>query len=325
MKNPAYQGVRQKGGVRLSRFGIRLKAIIKKIWQDRVSYLMVAPYVLSFVIFILLPVLGAIGLSFTFYNMIETPRFVGLLNYIYLFTEDDVFMTHVLPNTFTFAVIVGPGGYLLSFFLAWLIAELPRRLRTIFSLALYTPSMAAAVAMSAIWLVVFSGDRVGYLNSFLLGSGIITEPINFLHSVEWLMPVMIIVTLWSSMGVGFLAMLAGILNVDVQLYEAGRIDGVKNRFQEIYYITLPSVKPQMLFGAVMAIVNTLQAGAIGVQLSGQNPTPNYAGQLILNHIDDFAFQRFEMGYATAISVILLIIVYISSKIAWGLFGAKEGE
>jgi len=139
------------------------------------------------------------------------------------------------------------------------------------------------------------------------------------------MPVMIIVTLWSSMGVGFLAMLAGILNVDPQLYEAGKIDGVKNRMQEIYYITIPSVKPQMLFGAVMAIVNTLQAGAIGVTLSGQNPTPNYAGQLILNHIDDFAFQRFEMGYAAAISVVLLIIVYISSKLAWALFGPKEGE
>lgn len=120
-------------------------------------------------------------------------------------------------------------------------------------------------------------------------------------------------------------MLAGILNVDPQLYEAGRIDGVKNRLQEIYYITIPSVKPQMLFGAVMAIVNTLQAGAIGVTLSGQNPTPNYAGQLILNHIDDFAFQRFEMGYAAAVSVVLLIIVYLSSKLAWAFFGPKEGE
>ena len=282
----------------------RLRLLAKRLWQDRVSYLMVAPYVLTFVIFILLPVLGAIGLSFTFYNMIEAPRYVGLLNYIYLFTEDDVFMTYVLPNTFTFAVIVGPGGYLLAFLLAWLIAQLPRRMRTFFSLALYTPSMAAAVAMSTIWLVLFSGDRVGYLNSFLLGLGVITEPINWLHSSEWLMPVMIIVTLWSSMGVGFLAMLAGILNVDPQLYEAGKIDGVKNRLQEIYYITIPSVKPQMLFGAVMAIVNTLQAGSIGVTLSGQNPTPNYAGQLILNHIDDFAFQRFEMGHAAAVSVVL---------------------
>lgn len=284
---------------------------------------MVAPFAICFFIFIVLPVLGAIGLSFTTYNMVQAPKFVGLANYVTLFTEDDIFMTHVLPNTFTFALLVGPGGYILAFFLAWLIAQLPGKIRTVLSLALYTPSMASGVAMSAIWLVVFSGDRVGYLNSFLLGLGVINEPINWVHSEQWLMPVMVIVTLWGSMGVGFLAMMAGILNVDPQLYEAGRIDGVKNRLQEIYYITIPSVKPQMLFGAVMSIVNTLQAGAIGVTLSGQNPTPQYAGQLILNHIDDFAFQRFEMGYAAAISVVLLLIVYFSSKLAWALFGEKE--
>lgn len=284
---------------------------------------MVAPFAICFFIFIVLPVLGAIGLSFTTYNMVQAPKFVGLANYVTLFTEDDIFMTHVLPNTFIFALLVGPGGYILAFFLAWLIAQLPGKIRTVLSLALYTPSMASGVAMSAIWLVVFSGDRVGYLNSFLLGLGVINEPINWVHSEQWLMPVMVIVTLWGSMGVGFLAMMAGILNVDPQLYEAGRIDGVKNRLQEIYYITIPSVKPQMLFGAVMSIVNTLQAGAIGVTLSGQNPTPQYAGQLILNHIDDFAFQRFEMGYAAAISVVLLFIVYFSSKLAWALFGEKE--
>lgn len=300
-----------------------MRTFLRDIWRDRTSYLMVAPFAICFFIFIVLPVLGAIGLSFTTYNMVQAPKFVGLANYVTLFTEDDIFMTHVLPNTFTFALLVGPGGYILAFFLAWLIAQLPGKIRTVLSLALYTPSMASGVAMSAIWLVVFSGDRVGYLNSFLLGLGVINEPINWVHSEQWLMPVMVIVTLWGSMGVGFLAMMAGILNVDPQLYEAGRIDGVKNRLQEIYYITIPSVKPQMLFGAVMSIVNTLQAGAIGVTLSGQNPTPQYAGQLILNHIDDFAFQRFEMGYAAAISVVLLFIVYFSSKLAWALFGERE--
>lgn len=322
MKTPSYERVIEMPYSFRSKLWLKLKSLGRRIWLARTSYLMVAPFVICFVIFILLPVLGAIGLSFTFYNMIEPPRYVGLLNYVYLFTEDDVFMTHVLPNTFTFAVIVGPGGYLLSFLLAWLLAQLPGKIRTFLSLAWYTPSMAAAVAMSAIWLVVFSGDRVGYLNSFLLGLGVIDEPINWVHSVEWLMPVMIVVTLWSSMGVGFLAMMAGVLNVDSQLYEAAKIDGIRNRFQEIIYITIPSVKPQMLFGAVMAIVNTLQAGSIGVTLSGQNPTPQYAGQLVLNHIDDFAFQRYEMGYAAAISVVLLIIVYLSSKLAWALFGSR---
>lgn len=121
------------------------------------------------------------------------------------------------------------------------------------------------------------------------------------------------------MGVGFLAMLAGVLNVDETLYEAGAIDGIRNRFQELIYITIPSMKPQMLFGAVMAIVNTFATGIIGVQLTGSNPTPNYAGQLIVNHIEDYGFIRFEMGYAAALSVVLLLIIYVFAHISKKLF------
>lgn len=140
---------------------------------------------------------------------------------------------------------------------------------------------------------------------------------------DHLMTIMIVVTLWGSMGVGFLAMLSGVLNINKEIYEAGYIDGIKNRFQEILYITIPSMKPQMLFGAVMAVVGTFQAGAIGVALSGANPTPQYAGQLMVNHLEDYGFIRYEMGYAAAISVLLLLIVYLFSKVAWRLFGEKD--
>ena len=177
--------------------------------------------------------------------------------------------------------------------------------------------------MAVVWLIIFSGDSAGYLNSFLLKLGIIYEPIQWTQSPDFLMPIMVVVSLWGSMGVGFLAMLAGILNVDKELYEAAYIDGIKNRLQEVFYITIPSMKPQMLFGAVMAVVGTVQAGLIGVQLSGANPTPQYAGQLIINHIDDYGFIRYEMGYASAISVILLLIVYLFSKLCWRLFGEKD--
>ena len=177
--------------------------------------------------------------------------------------------------------------------------------------------------MTVIWKVLFNGDQTGYLNSLLLNWGLIREPIQWLQSTEWLMPVMILVTLWSSMGVGFLSMLAGILNINPELYEAGYIDGVKNRFQEIVHITIPSLKPQMLFGAVMAVVNTFQAGAIGVTLAGSNPTPQYAGQLVLNHIEDYGFLRYEMGYASAISVVLLIFIAVCSKGVFKLFGDSD--
>jgi multiple sugar transport system permease protein len=183
--------------------------------------------------------------------------------------------------------------------------------------------MVGQVFVGVIWKAVFSGDQRGIVNSFLMGLGLIDAPIPFLLSSDYLMNVMIFISLWSSMGIGFLAMISGILNINEELYEAAYVDGIKNRFQEIIYITIPSMKPQMLFGAVMAIVNAFNMGWIGVTLTGGNPTPGYAGQLITNHVDDYGFLRYEMGYAAAISVVLLIMVWLFSKIAHALFGEKD--
>ncbi|MEO2077920.1 MAG: sugar ABC transporter permease [Bacillus sp. (in: firmicutes)] len=290
---------------------------------DLSPWMFLGPYILFFTIFIIIPVASAILLSFTYFNAIEAPTFIGLSNYVSLITQDEVFMQKVLPNTLMFALIVGPGGYILSFILAWALAQIPKRLRTILALIIYSPSMTAGVAMAVVWTIIFSGDQTGYLNSLLMTMGVILEPIQWLQSPEYLMKIMIFVTLWGSMGVGFLAMLSGVLNINTEIYEAGYIDGIKNRFQEVIYITIPSMKPQMLFGAVMAVVGTFQAGAIGVALSGANPTPQNAGQLMVNHLEDYGFIRYEMGYAAAISVVLLIVVYAFSKVAWRLFGEKD--
>lgn len=282
-------------------------------------YLFVLPYFLLFAVFVAVPVAIAIGLSFTNFNAIQTPSFVGIKNYIELFLQDEVFIRYVIPNTIKFAVIVGPGGYVLSFLLAWALSQVTRLPRTVMALIIYSPSMTAGTTMTVIWQVLFSGDQLGYINNLLMRFGVITEPIKFLQSTTWLLPVMIIVALWSSMGVGFLSMLAGLLNIDPSLYEAAHIDGIRNRVQEMFYITIPSIKPQMLFGAIMAIVNAFKQSAIGVQLSGSNPTPNYAGQLMVNHISDYGFIRYEMGYACAVSVVLLIIIWVFSKGARTLF------
>jgi multiple sugar transport system permease protein len=283
----------------------------------------VVPYWFLFAFFIVIPVLAAFALSFTFFNSIQAPTFVGINNYIELITLDTVFMRYVLPNTLQFAFIVGPVGYALSFIVAWMLSHLPKTPRTILAIIFYSPSLTAGVAMASMWRIIFSGDAQGYLNALLLDLGLIVEPIQFLQDPNMLMTIMIVVSLWSSIGVGFLAMLAGILNVDRTLYEAAYIDGIKNWVQEIIYVTIPAMKPQMIFGAVMAVVGTFQAGAIGVALSGTNPTPNYAGQLIVNHIEDFGFIRYMMGYAASVSVILLIMVYVISKITWKFLGEKD--
>lgn len=302
---------------------LRKKTKIAKREQSNSSaYWFMAPYVLMFLTFIIIPMIVAIGLSFTSFNTIEFPTFKGFLNYINLLTADEVFMQKVLPNTVLYAIIVGPGGYVLSFIVAWALSQLTSVPRTILTIIFYSPSMTGATAMTVLWRIIFSGDQMGYVNNILMKLGVIDEPVLWLVDSRYLLPIMILVALWSSMGVGFLAMLAGILNSDEEIYEAAAIDGVKNRFQEVIYITIPTMKPQMLFGAVMAIVGAFQNGAIGVQLSGSNPTPNYAGQLIVNHIEDYGFIRYEMGYAAAVSVVLLLMVWVFSKIFGKLFTEK---
>lgn len=291
--------------------------------EDGRAYLLLLPYILLFSTFILVPVLIAVYLSFTYFDVINAPTFTGLLNYISLFTQDEVFLKFVLPNTFLYALIVGPGGYVLSFLLAWMLAQIQPIPRTILALCIYTPSMLGQVFIGVIWKTIFSGDQSGWVNSLLLQWGLIDTPIQFLLTKDYFMLIMIVVSLWSAMGIGFLAMISGILNIDQELYEAAYVDGLKNRFQEIIYITVPSMKPQMLFGAVMAIVNAFNMGWIGVTLSGANPTPEYSGQLITNHIDDYGFIRYEMGYAAAVSVVLLLIVYAFNVVAHRLFGEKD--
>ena len=271
------------------------------------SMLLLLPYLLLFSLFIAIPVLIAIGLSFTYFDVINTPVFTGVSNYISLLTQDEIFLKYIIPNTFKYALIVGPGGCILSFLLAWLVTQIQAVPRTILTLCLYMPSMVGTLMIQVVWKTIFSGDQRGILNAFLISHGWIEVPINWLLSPDYLLLVMIIVGLWQAMGIGFLAMIAGILNVNEELYEAAYVDGMKNRFQ----------------AAVMAIVNAFNTGWIGPALAGTNPTPAYSGNLILNHIEDYAFSRYEMGYAAGISVVLLLMIAFFSKVAGKLFSEKD--
>lgn len=291
--------------------------------NDLISYALLSPYLMLFSVFILVPVIMTVGLSFTNFDVINTPKANGITNYVYLFTQDTVFMKFVLPNTFLYAIVVGVGGYVLSFLIAWMLAQIQALPRTLLSLCIYVPSMLGQVFIGVIWRTVFSGDQGGWMNAILLQLGWIDQPIQFLLTSDYFMLIMIVVSLWSSMGIGFLSMISGILNINREIYEAAYIDGLRNRFQEIVHVTIPSMKPQMLFGAVMSITSAFNMGWIGVTLAGVNPTPGYSGQLITNHIDDYGFIRYEMGYAAAISVMLLFIVYAFNLLAHKFFDEKD--
>ncbi|MFW6234853.1 MAG: carbohydrate ABC transporter permease, partial [Spirochaetota bacterium] len=297
--------------------------LLQTLSEHRTAYLFILPFTAAFVVFIVGPVLLAGVLAFTDFNALQFPQWVGWRNLRILFTQDIIFLRHVFPNTFIFATAVGVGGFILSITAAWAISYAPRRMRGYYMIAFYLPSIVGPVLTSIVWTVFFSPDRLGYLNNFLINLGVITEPQAWVQSPEYLMPIMIFVSMWSRMGVGFLAILAGMYNVDQQLYEAARLDGIRSRLQELWYITLPAMKPQLLFAAVMAIVTTLRGGGIGVQLSGRNPTPEYAGQLIENHMNDYGFIRMEMGYATALSFVLLVIMFLANRVAFRLFASSD--
>ncbi|MBE5833843.1 MAG: sugar ABC transporter permease [Butyrivibrio sp.] len=289
---------------------MELQLKMKRLWHEikinRTLYLLMLPFLIFFVTFAVYPVLQAIYYSFTDYNVLEPANFIGLENYKKLLLEDTIFIK-AIQNTFIIAVFVGPLGYILSFLLAWMINELPHWLGTILTVIFYAPSMAGNAIM--VFALIFSNDSTGYLNGLLLKYGFISERILWLSDSDYVLPVVIIVSVWMSLGVGFLSFVAGIKGVDEAQYEAAAIDGIKNRWQELWYVTLPNMKPQLLFGAVMSITNSLSVGAVADSLVGF-PSPNYASHTIVNHLNDYGLIRMEMGRASAIAVILFAIMIL---------------
>ncbi|MBP3436836.1 MAG: sugar ABC transporter permease [Clostridia bacterium] len=276
----------------------------KEMKRNKVAYLMCAPFFLLFWVFTVLPVVLSIFFSFTEFNMLEPPVWVGVKNYIHLFLEDDIFII-ACKNTLIFAAITGPTSYLLSFLVAWFINELEPKIRAVVTLIFYAPSISGSVYI--VWTILFSGDAYGWVNGTLLDLGIIDTPILFFQNENWVMPLCIVVALWTSLGTAFLSFIAGLQTVDRSQYEAGAVDGVKNRWQELWYITLPSMRPQLMFGAVLAITQSFGFGAIVTALAGM-PSVGYAAHTIMHHLDDYGGMRYEVGYASAIAVFLFLIM-----------------
>lgn len=293
---------------------MRVKKYFKKlgsqIYADRACYFMIAPFMILFFVFTVIPVLAAIVLSFTDFNMLQTPNFVGFSNYKTLFLNDDVFMIAV-KNTLIFAFITGPISYIACFVFAWFINELPRRIRAFMTLVFYAPSISGGVYI--IWQFIMSGDRYGVVNGILMKLGILDTPIQWLTDPDYMMAVCIVVQLWLSLGTSFLSFMAGFKTVDPTLYEAGAIDGIHNRFEEVWHLTLPQMKPQLLFGAVMQIANSFAVGVVPMALNGF-PSTDYATHTIINHVHDYGNIRFELGYACAISTVLLIVMLLVNKV-----------
>ncbi len=295
-----------------------------KLWyrvkKSKASYIMLAPYFILFFFFTVLPVAMAIGFSFTYYNMLEMPQFVGWKNYIKLFLEDDIFMKS-LKNTLLLAVVTGPVSYMLCLLFAWIINEFKGKLRAFLTLIFYAPSICGNAYV--VWNLILTGDRYGYLNGILLELGILDEAVQWMQTEKYVLPFLIVVQLWLSLGTGFLSFIAGLQTVDKSMYEAAALDGVKNRWQELWYVTLPAMKPQLMFGAVMQITSSFAIADVSLQLAG-NPSVNYAGATVVTHLLDYGTVRLEMGYASAIATILFLLMVGSNQLVQKLL-RRVGE
>lgn len=271
--------------------------------QDRLGYILVAPYMLLFCIFTIVPVVTSLVLSFTSFNLLEPPVFVFLENFRRMFFEDDIFPIAV-KNTLIYAAVIGPLSYLISLMMAWFINELGK-FRSLMTLIFYAPSISGNAYL--IWTLFFSGDAYGYANGILMQLGLIQSPIVWLKTPQYMPLILIIVALWTSLGSSFLSFIAGFQGIDRSYYEASAIDGITNRWQELWYVTLPLMRPQMVFGAVMSISGAFGIGSIVTGLFGF-PSTDYVLHTLTNHLEDYGGQRYEMGYACAIALVLFVMM-----------------
>jgi multiple sugar transport system permease protein len=272
--------------------------------RNKVAYLMVGPFMVLFFIFTILPVVLSVFFSLTDFNMLQPPNWKGLSNFTRLFVEDEIFIK-ACKNTLIFASITGPASYMMALMIAWFINELPPKIRAVVTLIFYAPSISGQVYL--IWQTLFSSDSHGWANAWLMKLGIIDSAILWFQTEDYVMPLCIMVALWTSLGTSFLSFIAGLQGVDRSLFEAGAVDGIKNRWQELWYITLPSMRPQLMFGAVLSITNSFGFGGIVTALCGF-PSVNYCAWTIMHHLDDYGGSRYEIGYSSAIAVILFVVM-----------------
>ncbi len=299
----------------------KVSFLVNDLKENKSSYLFLTPFYSIFFIFTILPVFIAIYLSFTYYNMLEPPQWVGWHNYLRLFLDDDVFLI-ALKNTFVFALVTGPISFFACLIFAWMINELRPRLRAVLTLLFYAPALTGQVYF--IWKIMFDGSAYGYVNGILMYWGLITKPIQFFQNPEFMMPVAIVCVLWASLGTSFLAFIGGLQGIDETLYEAGAVDGIKNRWQELWYLTLPQIVPHMMLGAILTITQSFAAADQLITLVGF-PSTDYAARTVVTHLMDFGNIRFEMGYAAAIAVILFAVMILIQKTVQKYLGRLRGD
>lgn len=286
----------------------RWPTISRLTWRRNVlGYLWISPWLIGFLVFVLGPMLSSVGFSFTNYRIINDARWIGLDNYVTAFTNDELFWPS-LGRTFYYMLVSVPIGLLASLMLALLLNQRMRG-ESIFRTCFFLPTLTPLAAAAILWAWLLHPD-VGMVNYLLSLVGI--EGPAWLSSTRWALPSIIMITLWTSIGGGrMIIFLAGLQSVPQELYESAEIDGAGS-WSKFRHITLPMISPALFFNLVLGMIGALQVFTTAYITTRGGP--GRATWFFALHIFTNAFEYFDMGYASALAIILFVILLVFTVI-----------
>ncbi len=282
-----------------ARWANQFSSLLQRIWAARWAYLLLLPALVPFFLFVLYPLLRGLGLSF--YDAgLGSQKWIGLDNFTAL-AEDQSFR-HAVVNTFYFVLGVVPATVVISLALAVVIFPLRRSAQSFFRMAFYLPVVASGVVLSIVWLYIYN-PTYGLLNYLLHFMGI--GMVEWLGRTETALPSLALVVVSWTVGQPLILFLAGLGGIPADLYDAAAIDGADS-WHKFWYVTLPLLRPTALFVLVTQTIGVFQVFVVVLLMTRGGPV--FATQTIVYRIYETAFSFFQFGYASAMGVVLLVIV-----------------
>ncbi|OGW84808.1 MAG: hypothetical protein A2987_02520 [Omnitrophica bacterium RIFCSPLOWO2_01_FULL_45_10] len=286
----------------------RKKTLFARLNEHKWSYFFIAPAVLLFVVFIVGPLIASFYWSFTEYNGIHPPKWVGLANYKTIFFDDPRFWK-AIKNTVIYTLGVIPPGVVLSLLLA-IAVDQQIKFKNFFRIIYFIPSVTSVIALSVIWKWLFAGEKYGLINYFLLSLGL--KPIDWLMSPVWTLPAIMIMSIWAGIGYNMILFLAGLQTIPSTVYEAADIDGA-NVLEKFWHITLPLLKPTMVFVVIMGFIASFQVfERIYIMTESEFGIGGVldSALTLVAYLYDMGFRKFQMGYASALGYVVFIVIFL---------------
>ncbi|MGB2629718.1 MAG: sugar ABC transporter permease [Candidatus Omnitrophota bacterium] len=288
------------------------ETFLQKLNKQKISYLFIALPALLFFVFQLAPVVISFFWSFTDYDVVHAPTCVGLANYKNILFNDPLFWK-AMGNTVLYVIGVVPIGVCVSLLLAVAIDQ-KIKFKNFFKSIFFLPTVTAIVAVSVIWKWLYAGEKYGLFNYFIMKLGF--NPVDWLSSPTWTLPSIMIMSIWAGLGYNMILFLAGLQTIPHVMYEAAEIDGA-GFWKKFFNITLPLLKPTIVFVAIMSFIFSFQVfEQVYIMTGGQGGIGGVLNSAltIAAYLYDKGFQKFEMGYASALAYIIFLCIFMLTMI-----------